>query len=449
MEATHGLTRELARYAVSTRYDLLPQEVRHEAVRAFLNWIGVAVGGCQEDAVSAAAACQADTGAKPVATVIGKALHTDVAGAAFVNCIASSVLAFDDAHLPSVAHPSGPAAAALFAVAQSRSVGGEAFLSALALSIEVQCRVANMLVLPPSTFSPNIYVNGFSGPIGVAVGAGRLLELDEQKMIWAIGLAASQASGFRATGGTMTGHFRPGHAARTGVWAALLADKGFDCTDDALEARGGLLDIFAKGADTDFFLSDLGARHEMLRNRYKPYPCGIVIHPVIDACLDIYQQLPAAGEIRHVRLKVNPAVLALTGKREPKTTLESHVSVYHWAACALQKGKAGLAETEIACLRDPAIQALGNRVEAQSDRAIAKEQAIATVILDDGTTIESHVRNARGSGDRPMTDDELNAKFDELTRRLLVPERSKELREACWHIAAAENVGARIGALLP
>ena len=201
------LTRAIARYAVGSRFDALPQKVQREAARAFLNWIGVAIGGCHEAAPTIAARFVVEKASKPTAAVIGHDLKTDVASAAFVNCIASSVLAYDDAHLPTVAHPSGPAASALFALAQSRIVSGDEFLSALALGIEIQCRIANMLVHPPSPMNPSFYVNGFSGPIGVAAAVGRILELDEQRMAWAIGIAASQASGFRAVHGTMNVSF--------------------------------------------------------------------------------------------------------------------------------------------------------------------------------------------------------------------------------------------------
>ena len=173
MNPRTDLTRAIARYAVGSRFDALPHEVQREASRAFLNWIGVAIGGCHETAPTLAARFVIEKGGNPSADLIGHGVKTDVASAAFVNCIASAVLAYDDAHLPSVAHPSGPAASALFALAQSRSVTGEEFLNALALGIEIQCRVANMLVLPPSPMNPSFYVNGFSGPIGVAAAVGQ------------------------------------------------------------------------------------------------------------------------------------------------------------------------------------------------------------------------------------------------------------------------------------
>lgn len=443
------LTRQLARYAVNSRFELLPQAVQHEAARAFLNWVGVTIGGSAEDASKIAARFVRQDGAAPLSSVIGHGFKTSAASAAFVNCIASSVLAYDDAHLPTVAHPSGPAASAVFAVAQARKVSGPEFLNSLALGVEVQCRVANMLVLAPAPMNPKFYVNGFSGPIGVAAAVGRLIGLDEQQMCWAIGTAASQASGFRAAHGTMNSHFRPGNATRAGVVAALLAEAGFDCIENALEVTGGFVDVYAPGSDFGMALAGLGEEHVMLENRYKPYPCGIVVNPVIDACREIREKLPPGAVIARAELGVNPLVLTLTDKREPRTTIEANISVYHWAAAALLRDSVGLETPEAACVADPAISELRARVEATARPELGKGEAMARVTLADGTVLESHVVHARGSQARPMSDSDLDAKFADLARIGLDPAQADKLRELCWQVGSLTDVGTAIGALLP
>lgn len=439
------LTALIADYAVSTRADALPEEVRHEAVRALLNWVGVAVGGSREPAVQIAAARVADLGAAPRSSVIGQGLKTDPTSAAFVNCLAAAVLAYDDAYLPSVAHPSGPAVAAVLALAEDRKITGPEAINAIALAIEIQCRLANMLSLPPSGFHASFYVNGFSGPVGVACGVGRLIGLDAQRMGWAIGLAASMVSGFRGTHGTMTAHFRPGHAARVGVEAALLAEKGFDCTPDTLEGAGGMLEVYAPGADPAHLLDGLGSRHRMLENRYKPYPCGIVIHPSIDACLALRERATEGA----LRLRVNPVVLSLTGKRSPRTQLEAANSVFHWAAAAFILGVAGLPQMQMACIEDPAIRALRERIEAVPDDSLGKGEAIAELVLDDGTVLTEHVRHARGSLMRPMDDVDIEQKFRGVVEGILTAEQSTALIAACRSLPDIANVGAALTALLP
>jgi 2-methylcitrate dehydratase PrpD len=141
-------------------------------------------------------------------------------------------------------------------------------------------------------------------------------------------------------------------------------------------------------------------------------------------------------------------VLALTGKRAPRTALESHVSVFHWAAVSLLQDSPGLAATQPACLHDPGIVRLRDQIQAEGSPEIGKGEATAKVTLVDGAVLNAHVVDARGSQARPMTDVELEAKFFELTRPKL-PRSSEMLRDACWGIAEAADVGHDIGRHLP
>lgn len=442
------ITRQLARYATRARYAMLPEPVRREASRALLNWMGCALGGCREPAVQLALETVAELGGGPQASIVGHALRTDIASAAFVNCIASSVLGFDDAHLATVAHPSSPVCSALFACSEKNAVSGEDILAAVALGIEVTCRLSNVLVLPPSKFNVGFYVTGLTAPIGVALAVGNLLRLDEQRMNWAIGIAASQAGGFRATQGTMTAHFRPGHAARSGVWAALLASKGFTGNAFALEADKGFVDVYSMDADLERAVDGIGEHHELLNNAYKPYPCGIVIHPALDACLDLHGQYGEGIVPLRATLHVHPLALSLCGIREPATTLESLNSLHHWAAAALVRGRAGVPEMWPECIADPAIAQLRARIEVIADASVGREQADVEVELADGRALRARVLHARGSTMRPMTDDDLDAKFRSQAGLVLPAVRVEELRGLCLGAASLQDVGREIAAAL-
>jgi 2-methylcitrate dehydratase PrpD len=420
---------------------MLPAQVQREAVRAFLNWMGCALGGCRETAVELAVQAVADQGGQPQATLIGHAQRTDVASAAFVNAIASSVLGFDDAHLPTVAHPSSPVCSALLALSEKRVVSGRDFLAAIALGIEITCRLSLAIVHPPSKSHVGFYVTGLTAPIGVALALGNLIRLDEQRMNWAISIAASQSGGFRATQGTMTAHFRPGHAARCGVWAALLAEKGFTGNECALEADKGFFDVFSADADLGHAVNDLGVRHEMLQNVYKPYPCGIVIHPAIDACLDLHARYGAGVVPRRVSLKVHPLALSLCGIREPATTLQSLNSLHHWTAAALVRGRAGVQEMSIDCISDPAIARLRATLEVSTDPSVGNEGAEVEVDLADGRRLRAQVLHARGSQARPTSDDDLDAKFRSQAGLRLGAVGVEQLRQRCLEVAASSDVG--------
>lgn len=439
-----ALTAAIARYAVSSSFAAHPAVVQQEAVRAFLNWLGCALGGSQETAVKLALQLAVELGSGAQATVLGDERRVDIASAAALNCMSSSILAFDDAHLATVTHPSGPVCAAALAFSETQSISGREFLNAIIIGIEIQCRLANILVLPPSKFNVGFYVSGLTAPIGVAATIGRLMRLDEQRMNWALGLAASQASGFRATHGTMTAHFRPAHATRSGVIAAKLAALGFTGDDQSLEAKKGFLDVYSSGADVNAGMAGLGEKYELLANSYKPYPCGIVIHPTLDACFELVNQLDVSDRVCEVTLKVHPLALSLTGVRSPRTPLESHVSLFHWAAAALVRKSAGVAEMQDACINDPLVAELREKIIAVADEQLGSDQAVIEARLSSGRSIRAHVTEVRGSKTKPLTNGELEEKFHSLASTWIPDARIEQMIDTCRRIKELTDVGSSI-----
>jgi 2-methylcitrate dehydratase PrpD len=434
------LTRILARYAREATFQALPEAVRQEAVRAFLNWTGCALGGCREPAVAAAIAAARLTGGGSTATILGHAMRSDLATAAFVNCLSSAILAFDDTHLPTVTHPTGPVAAALLAYCETVPVTGEAFLNALSLGMEIECRLSNALLLPPARSNVALYVTGLSGPIGAAAALGRLMRLDDAGMCWAIGHAASMAAGFRATHGAMSGLMVPAHAARNAVHAAALAASGFDGMADVLESERGFLRLFSPAADPGCALAGLGETFEVLANAYKPYPCGIVIHGALDACLEAAGEAAAGAAPQAIRLKVHPLALSLADRRQPRTFFEAQISLQHWAAYACLRRAAGVAGLGQDAIEAPDLAALRERVEITTDPSFARDEAVAELVLPSGEVRRAHVATARGSAARPMTDAELDAKFRGQARRVLPDAQVDALLERLRGLAACNDV---------
>lgn len=448
MPMPYPLTRELAAAAVNTRFEALPEAVQRESSRAFLNWMGCVLGGCQEPAVKVSVLADGVMGAQGPATVVGHAHKADWASAAFINCLSSSILAFDDTHLSTVTHPTGPVAAALLACAQTRAVTGTEFANALVLGIEIQCRMSKLLLHPPATSHLGFYITGLTAPMGVAAAVGRVLQLDVDRMAWALGLAASQAAGFRSTHGSMAGGFVPAHAARCGVSAAVLASQGFTCTPTSLEAARGFLDVFSVGVEPDHALAGYGEHFEMLANAYKPYPCGIVVHPAIDASLALAGQC-AGRTVQRVQVHVHPLGVSLADRPQPVDGFEAMVSLQHWVAAALVTQQAGLTQARQACIDGPAIRAVRDSVQLQGDASLGRDEAFVQLWLEDGTTLQAHVPHARGSLARPMTDAELDAKFDLQARDLMSSKACQGLREQCHSLALLTDVGEQLGALLP
>ncbi len=448
MTAPRPITRELAALTAQSSFAALPEHIRRETARAFLNIVGCMLGGCRDEAATIAVSAAEEAGGNPQATIVGHTLRSNVATAAFVNCLSASILAYDDTHLATVTHPTGPVAAALLAYAETTPITGEDFVNALALGIEIQCRMSNVLLMPPAKANLSLYVTGLTGPIGAAAALARVMKLDEQKTNWAIGLASAQAAGFRGTHGAMSGLVVPAFGARDAVSAAMLAARGMTCPENILESEKGFVNIFTSGANLGLAVEGWGEHFELMLNAYKPYPCGIVIHAALDACLEIAEQLPEDAQFQSVKLTVHPLTISLTDRRSPKDEMEGMVSLQHWAAAAFLRRRAGIAELRQACIDDPEVTALRNRIEAVGDETLGRAEAIAEVVLADGRTLRSHVRVAKGSAQRPMSDEDLDRKFRTQSRMVLPEAATERLLRFCRNIAAAQDVGREFAAAL-
>jgi 2-methylcitrate dehydratase PrpD len=345
--------------------------------------------------------------------VLGRSERLDIFHAALLNGISSHVFDFDDTHLKTIIHPAGPVASAILALAEHRPVSGRDFLHAFILGVETECRIGNAVY--PAHYDIGWHITGTAGVFGAAAAAGKLLGLDEQKMVWALGIAGTQSSGFREMFGTMCKSFHPGRAAQNGLTAAHLAAQGFTSSNRVLEAPRGFAHVMSAQRDFNAITENLGKSFEIALNTYKPFACGIVIHPSIDGCVQIRNENGVKAEdIASIALKVHPLVLELTGKKTPQTGLEGKFSVYHSAAVAIIHGRAGEEEYSDTAVRDPRVTTLRDKVTAEADRSLHEDAAWIRVTLTNGQAIEKHVAHAIGSLERPMSDADLEAKFHHL-----------------------------------
>jgi 2-methylcitrate dehydratase PrpD len=439
------VTRTLARYIVNAKPGDLPAPVRDHAVRTFLNWLGCAVGSCEHEAVDIAMKALMPFAGAAQASILGRTERTDIFTAALVNGISSHVFDFDDTHLKTVIHPAGPVASAIFALAEYRPITGAEFVHALALGVEAECRIGNAVY--PDHYDRGWHITGSAGVFGAAAAVGKLLGLDEEKMVWALGIAASQPVGLREQFGTMTKSFHPGRAAQSGMTAAFLASEGYTSSEQGIEAKRGWANVTSTKQDYTEITEGLGERHESLLNSYKPFACGIVIHPAIDGCIQLRNEHKLTAEkIARIDLKVHPLVLELTGKRTPKVGLEGKFSVFHSAAVAIIDGRAGENQYSDAAVVDPKTVKLRDSIDAVVDNSIAADSVHITVTLTDGSKLEKFIEHAIGSKDRPMNNDDLAVKFTDLVEPILGAARCAELLKACWDVQNAPSL-AQVAAL--
>ncbi|TCT05061.1 MmgE/PrpD family protein [Aquabacter spiritensis] len=441
------VTKTLVAHILASRLDDVPQDVRHEAKRALLNIVGCTLGGAEEAATEIAISALGPFSGPANAAVIGRRERFDPLLAALFNGIASHVHDYDDTLPKNYIHASSPVASALLSYASVNRVSGEDFLNAFILGFEVVSRIGNATY--PAHYDAGWHSTGSIGVFGAAVAIGKLLGLDAERMTYAIGLAATQAAGIREMFGSMGKGFHPGRSAQSGYMAALLAQKGFTSGRFPLEAPRGFAAVTAARYDLAKVTDGLGTDFDLRENTYKPFACGIVIHPTIDAC----SQLRAAhgfdaADVVAVELRVAPLVKDLCNKKEIAAGLEGKFSIYHAAAIGLGRGKGGLGEFTDAAVNDPALKRIRLLTEATGDPAVSEDGVKVAVRLADGRALDLHLEASLGNLKRPLSDAQLEDKFRDQAG-VLSPARIEAAMAACWGIDGLADAGDLVAAAVP
>jgi 2-methylcitrate dehydratase PrpD len=443
-----GLTERLASFVTAARLRDLPEAVRAAGVRTLVNWMGVAVGAARHDAVYAACAAVAPFAGPGQATLLGRRERLDAINAAFINGIAGHVCDFDDTHPATLIHPSATVLPAALAAAEYRACSGELLLTGVILGVETACRAG--LAIMPAAYESGWHMTGAAGVFGAAAAAGRILGLSSAQMTRALGFAAAQPTGMREALGSPGKAFNAGRAAAAGVQAAVLAAQDFQISPRMIEAPQGWARVMSAAPNLAAITDGLGTRFEILANTYKPYPCGLVLHPIMDAALAVRAQGPLpADDIANVRVKVHPLALELADRPAPTDSLTAKLSVQHAAAVTLVEGAGGAAQFASGALQDALVQAVRRRVVATADPGLARDQAEMTVELSDGRHITARIDHARGSQARPLSDDEIDAKFLTAAAEVLAPAPAAALLALCRKVETVLDAGALPRATMP
>ncbi|MGE5522521.1 MAG: MmgE/PrpD family protein [Rhodospirillaceae bacterium] len=437
--ANTDVTRILSAFLVRSRYEDIPAAVRHEAKRALLNWLGCAIGASRHETTDRMLAAVSPFSGPAQATVLGRAERLDILHAALVNGVSSHVLDFDDTHARAV-HVSAPVMPAVLAYGEWKQLSGQALIHAFVLGVEAECRIG--LSVFPEHYDRGWHITGTAGVFGAAAALGKVLGLDDKRMAYALGIAATQSSGLREMFGTMCKSLHPGRAAQNGLAAALLALQSFTSSERAIEAPRGFAHVLSTKFDPSVITDGLGERYELAQNMYKPYACGLVVHAAIDGCIQLKREHALQpDQIEAVHIRTSPLVPELTAIRNPQTGLEGKFSIYHAAAVALVTGMAGEPQFADAVVCDPRVVAVRERVSIAAEKDIRKLEAYVTITLRDGRKLEKHVEHALGTLQRPMSDADLEEKFRSLTAEVLPPAQSDALIRACWQLDALADVG--------
>ena len=405
--------------------------------RSLVNFFAVTLAGCRSRPIEIARRSLAEfSGGKQVA-LIGNATRIDALSAAFLNAAGANVDDFCDTHTATVIHPTAPVAGALFSYADLQRISGSDLLLALVLGNEVQARIG--LAISPSHYNRGWHITSTCGVFGAATASGKLLGLDERQMVWALGIAATQSAGLCECLGTPAKSVSVGNAARNGLWSALLAEKGFDGPAEPLAGVQGFYHALNEEADLSHLTDGWGESWAIMATCYKPYPCGFVIHPVLDCALDWRRDHPTA-EVARVVVRGNPLLSIRADRPDISTGREAQVSVQHAVAAALVKGQAGLDQFSDACVRDPDVLKLRSKVEVVRDERFSTVAAAVEITTVDGKTFKLEQPAARGSDANPLSDSDLEQKLRAAAslwnpRYDVVP-----LIDAIWNVETSADV---------
>lgn len=440
-EGPGSITRRLAAFARETQWQDIPEKVRHEAKRSLLNGFATALGGCGEPAVEKSLAALRRFAGRPDCGIIGRGERVDMLLAAYVNAMSANIFDYDDTHPATIIHPTAPVAPALFAFAETKRCDGAALLRAFILGAEIECRLG--IAVSPYHYARGWHITSTCGVFGAAVGTGALLGLSEERFGWAIANASVQAAGLVETLGTMSKSISVGNAARNGIVSALLAAEDFSGPAAPLEGARGFLPVYADTPRVDALTDGLGDIWEIGKNTYKPYPVGVVLNPVMEACLDLHREGAFAVEdVAEVALTGNPFLQQRTDRPDVATGRESQVSAQHAIAIALRRGRAGVAEFDDAAVAETTQDGIRPKVRFIDDDSYDIESVRMVVRTKQGKIHTVDIKDTRGGSNNPMSDADLVEKLAMLAEYGRFGRDVAPLADAIWSLDNAPDAAA-------
>lgn len=432
-------SRYLAQFLVSARLDEMPEALIHEAKRSILNGFATAFAGCSDTAMERLVKTLSGFSGQSQASLTGRKERFDVLTAAFLNAVSTNVFDFDDTHPGTIIHPTAPVSPALFALGEYQPFSGRRLLEAFILGVELECRLGN--AISPGHYKRGWHITSTCGVFGAAAATGKILGLDTERMVWALGNASAQSSGLVETLGTMAKSVSVGNAARNGLSAALMAGNGVEGPGRPLEGERGFLKVTSDSPNLPGLVENLGSNWELSRNTYKPYPCGVVLNPVIEACLEIANTPDFdSSQIRSVTISGHSLLRERADRPTVETGREAQVSAQHAVAVCLLYKASSLNEFSDEAVNRKDVLWLRKKVKVVVDDAAMVGAAHVVVEYANNTVLEATVKHARGDAEHPLSDRDIEEKL----RDLIVYGRSgvdpEPVIDAIWRLDQVKDV---------
>lgn len=447
-----GVTETLARFALETR--AIPDDVRSLATNYLVDGVAVMLAGATEQSGTLVRAHLREVGGTPQATVLGAALRAPLQLAAWANGTAGHAMDYDDTQLATdpqsvyglLTHPTVPVLAAALAAAEGTGASGAALLDAYIVGVEVACRIAD--AIDPRHYRDGFHSTATMGGFGAAAAAARLYGCDLDATLRAFGLAASMGAGLRENFGTMTKPFHAGRAAENGLFAVLLARRGWTAATDILEAKRGFYSAAAGGFDAAKIEGVLGHPYFFVEPgiSIKPYPSGSLSHPAQDVLLELVREHDVApDQVERIEVGVNSHVPNALIHTRPTTALQGKFSLQFQMAIGVLERRAGIAQFVDARVTDPRTRGLMERVHVYVDPEIEalgynEMRMKVAITLKDGRRLAGFADKAKGHPRRPMSRDDLREKFMDCAALVMPSDRAESALAHLWAVQEIDRV---------
>ncbi|KAK5052141.1 hypothetical protein LTR84_002945 [Exophiala bonariae] len=456
---SQDLTLELCKFLTSLKYEDLPEDVIYMAKASILNSIGC---GLSSSPSSLPAAAKLYAALDPLAksprqsTVLAVVEKATVDDAALLNGLMMTARFFDDTHLSTLTHPSGPPLAAIMAYAEAAGLNGKDFILAFIIGVEVGLTLTKALGFGP--YKKGWHLTGIVGSFSAAAAISSLMGLDAHGMATALGHASSMSAGSRNVFATDTLIMHAGRGAQNGILAARLASKDFGSTTNALEKWINLMSVAGEESHPQRILDLLHVKNgkrdwKLLENAFKPYPCGIVIHPLIDSGIEARQEIFGDGRspkdtlsiVKKIEATVSPMTIRLCGIRHPQELVQTLFSNYHGLSVGLILGAGGIKEFSKEVADDSIVAGMRDRITLLPNESFRDNQAIVKFWYTSADCTERMkevtIEHALGSLENPMTAEQLNSKFEDQAAegKLEQTNVSKAISEL-WNLETVVNI---------
>jgi 2-methylcitrate dehydratase PrpD len=446
------VTEKLAAYTVSLNWQNLKPGVPEQGKSFFMDGLGCMIAGANEKAPSIAIKYGKAFGGKPVASVIGKKnLKLDAQNAAIVNGIAAHFHDLDDVIVTIDGHPTVAVLPAVLAVAQIVGASGEDTIMAYITGVEILSLIGLGFNKNSRYYSIGWHATATLGIFGATAAVGWLLKLNEDQLVRAFGIAASESSGLKANFGTMVKPLHAGRCCAKAIYAAQMAKLGYNSNPSIMEGNEGLAHVTVKTIDVAAIDKSIADRNSTFLNpglSIKPWPSCRQNHSSLDAVFSLRAKNNfKAEDVEKVECLVQPVSYDCLKYQDPKTPLEGKFSMQYNMALAIVRGRVGLADFEGDRITDPKIIDFMKKVTMSVDNSIAgggynngRYDSIVKIYLKDGKVLQEHFEWTKGDLANPLSPAELMEKFNDCIARSLDMSKAEPVRDAVLNIEKVSSI---------